>query len=116
MKAKDRYRFINGKANDGYSFDYGDVDFTRAAELEKRGVGTLGELLHKPSFYAAYPELAELPVKVVEGSYVPLRYDSRSKLILGERGNKHSNCNKRRAEKLKSQGVGEYHRRYGSYA
>ena len=82
LKAKDRYRFINGKANDGYSFDYGDVDFTRAAELEKRGVGTLGELLHKPSFYAAYPELAELPVKVVEGSYVPLRYDSRSKQLL----------------------------------
>ena len=85
LKAKQRYRFTGDKADNGYSFDFGDVDFARAAELERRGIGTLSELLHSPSFYAAYPELAELPVRVVEGSYVPLRYDSRGKQLLLDR-------------------------------
>ena len=85
LKAKERFRFENGKANGDHEFDYGDIDLTRAAQLEQRGIGTLSELLHNPSFYAAYPELANLPVKVVAGSYVPLRYDSRAKQLLLDR-------------------------------
>ena len=85
LKAKEKFRFENGKGNGVHNFDYGDIDFTRAAELERRGIGTLSELLHNPSFYASYPELANLPVKVVEGSYVPLRYDRRGKQLLLDR-------------------------------
>ena len=44
--------------------------------------GNLGDVLHDPSFYATYPELANLPVEIVNNTNVPLRYDSRNKKIL----------------------------------
>ena len=82
LKSKDRFLIPGDK--DGNT-EYGEIDYTRAAEIEKRGAGTLGELMHNPSFYAAYPELAGLPVRMVDGSYVPLRYDSRGKQLLLDR-------------------------------
>ena len=82
LKSKDRFRMPAGKDENVGS---GEIDYTRAAEIEKRGAGTLGELMHNPSFYAAYPELAGLPVKIVDGSYVPLRYDSHGKQLLLDR-------------------------------
>ena len=89
LKSKDKFRQVENKENDssnkGNSFDYGDIDYSRAAEIEKRGDGTLGELLHNPSLYAAYPELSDLPVKVVEGSHIPLSYDNIGKQLLLDR-------------------------------
>ncbi|MBO7193320.1 MAG: hypothetical protein J6V47_03450 [Bacteroidaceae bacterium] len=43
---------------------------------------TLKDILHDPSFYATYPELANLPVEIVENAKVPFRYDSKGKKIL----------------------------------
>jgi hypothetical protein len=42
----------------------------------------LGDILHDPRFFAAYPELSELPVKLVDNPDVPFRYDNVNKNIL----------------------------------
>ena len=44
--------------------------------------GSLRDVLQDPSFYATYPELASLPIEIVNNSDVPLRYDSRNKKLL----------------------------------
>lgn len=42
----------------------------------------LRDILHDPSFYAEYPELATLPVEMVDNPNIPFRYDSKNKKIV----------------------------------
>ena len=47
--------------------------------------GTLKDIFDDPSFYASYPELADLPVEVVENAGEPVSYDGRGKRLLLDR-------------------------------
>lgn len=69
MMAMNRYAFPDGK-------DTGNGLLKNA---------TLKEVFDDPSFYAAYPELADLPVEMVENQQQPVRYDSRNKRLFVDR-------------------------------
>lgn len=47
--------------------------------------GTLKDIFDDSSFYAEYPELADLPIEVVENQQQPIRYDNRNKKLLVDR-------------------------------
>lgn len=65
LKSRDKYR----PAGDGFF-----------------GNRTLKDVFEDASFYKEYPELANLPVEVVENPQMPLSYDSRGKRLLVDRG------------------------------
>lgn len=46
---------------------------------------TLKDILNDPTFYSTYPELADLPLEMVDNAVVPLRYDSRNKKMIVDR-------------------------------
>ena len=52
---------------------------------EVLGSGKLKEILDDPSFYESYPELAELPVDVVDMPGRPVSYDGQRKRLLVDR-------------------------------
>ncbi len=45
----------------------------------------LRDVLHEPSFFATYPELATLPVEIVSDANIACRYDNKNKKILLDR-------------------------------
>ncbi len=57
---------------------------SNAAAAKLRGA-TLQDIVHDPSFYKAYPELASLPVIIVNSPEVPVRYDTRNKRLVVDR-------------------------------
>lgn len=62
------------------------MDFLSSSKYRFDGKkGTLKEMFHDSEFYERYPELANLPVEVVENPSQPLSYDNRSKRLLVDR-------------------------------